>query len=292
MIDLSQIAPDQPVLIAGPTASGKSALALKIAREQGGMIVNADALQVFSNWRVLTARPSQAEEALAPHHLYGHVAGGARYSVGEWLRDVQALVAVENLRPIIVGGTGLYFRALLEGLAEIPAIAPEWRLHSEALLATGGIAALLADLDAQTRARLDTQNPKRVQRAWEVQKHTNRGLADWQDATPAPFMPLNTCFPVVLDTKKPWLLDRINRRFEMMVSSGALEEVRANLPGWDPSLPSAKAIGAPELIAYLQGNMGLDAAIDAAKIATHQYAKRQRTWFRARMKNWQHFDPA
>ena len=292
MFDLTQIRPDQPVLIAGPTASGKSSLALEIAQNQGGMIVNADALQVFSNWRVLTARPPAEEEALAPHRLYGHVSGDALYSVGEWLRDVSSLLQNEAQRPIIVGGTGLYFKALTEGLVEIPAISPQWRVQSESILANTGIAGLPSELDEKTRSRIDIQNPKRVQRAWEVFKETNHGIADWQDATPAPLLALQNCFPIVLDTKKPWLNERIDRRFDMMISAGALEEAKANLPNWNPILPSAKAIGAPELIAYLQGDMELDVAIEAAKIGTHQYAKRQRTWFRKRMKDWHHFDPA
>ncbi|WP_095590705.1 tRNA (adenosine(37)-N6)-dimethylallyltransferase MiaA [Actibacterium ureilyticum] len=281
---------ERPILIAGPTASGKSELALLIAEAQGGVIVNADALQVFDGWRVLTARPPAADEARAPHRLYGHVPFDGDYSVGHWLRDVAPLLKGPE-RPIIVGGTGLYFTALTEGLADIPPTPPAIRAQADALRSAGDLGALLADLDAETRARIDTQNPMRVQRAWEVLKTTGRGLADWQDATPAPLLPLAAAQPLVLMPDRDWLNDRIARRFGMMIDAGALDEARANLPRWDPALLSAKAIGAPELIAHLRGQMTLDAAIEAAVIATRQYAKRQRSWFRARMRDWRALSP-
>ncbi len=285
MPDLTAIPPDRPVLIAGPTASGKSALALRIAETQGGVVVNADAIQVFANWRVLTARPSPQDEARAPHLLYGHVPGNAPYSVGHWLREVAPLLHAST-RPIIVGGTGLYFTALTEGLAEIPAIAPTVRAAAEARLRDGGPGALLADLDPATLARIDRRNPMRVQRAWEVWQGTGRGLADWQDNTPPPLLPLARATPILVDAPKDWLNARIARRFDAMLAAGALEEARANLDRWNPEDLSAKAIGAPELIAHLRGEISLDAAREAATIATRQFAKRQRTWFRARMRAW------
>ncbi|WP_460273855.1 tRNA (adenosine(37)-N6)-dimethylallyltransferase MiaA [Celeribacter sp. ULVN23_4] len=281
------ISPEQPVLIAGPTASGKSALALEIAETQGGVIVNADALQVFENWRVLTARPSVEDETRAPHVLYGHVPVDAQYSVGHWLRDAIPYLSGPE-RPIIVGGTGLYFAALTEGLVEIPETPPHIRAEADQRReAEGGHAGLLAKLDAEdpkTAQKIDRLNPMRVQRAWEVLRATGRGLASWQAETPPPALPLSDCFPIVMDADRDWLNARIARRFEIMLDQGALEETRANLPTWDPALPSAKAIGAPELIAYLRGEMTLLEAKEAATIATRQYAKRQRTWFRARMK--------
>lgn len=282
---LEQISAEQPVLIAGPTASGKSALALAIAAYQGGKIINADALQVFDNWRILTARPSRDEEAAAPHCLYGHVAGDQAYSVGDWLRDLREVMKT-GPRPIIVGGTGLYFSALTEGLVEIPATPDHIRKEAMNLITKGKLQDMLDQLDAATLARIDQRNPMRVQRAWEVLASTGQGLADWQDQTPPPDMPAETCFPIVLGASKDWLTPRINRRFDSMISLGALEEARANLPTWSLTAPSSKAIGAPELIAHLQGSLSLEDAIDAAKIATRQYAKRQRTWFKARMKNW------
>jgi len=285
MYTLPDIDPSRPVLIAGPTASGKSALAMAIARAQGGAIVNADALQVYANWRILSARPDAADEATVPHRLYGHVDARQDYSAGHWLREVADLLDGPE-RPIIVGGTGLYFAALTEGLAEIPATPPAIRADADRLRMAHGVDALLAGIDAATRARIDTQNPRRVQRAWEVQQATGRGLAAWQDTTPPPLLPLAACTALLVEADKDWLNARIARRFDAMLAAGALDEVRANLACWDPTLPSMKAIGAPELVAHLRGEITLDAARAAATVATRQYAKRQRSWFRARMRGW------
>jgi len=286
---LAALSPDQPVLIAGPTASGKSALALEIAEAQGGVIVNADALQVFDNWRVLSARPSTDDESRAPHALYGHVDSTFGYSVGHWLREAVPYLSGPQ-RPIFVGGTGLYFSAITEGLVEIPPTPDDIRATGNARRADeGDHLGLLADLDTEdpeTAQKIDRLNPMRVQRAWEVLRTTGRGLAAWQAMTPPPALALNSAYPIVMDADKDWLNARIARRFQMMLAQGALEEAEANLATWDPSLPSSKAIGAPELIAYLQGKMTLHAAQEAATIATRQFAKRQRTWFRARMKQY------
>ena len=288
--------PDRPVLIAGPTASGKSALALEIAQAQGRVIVNADALQVHASWRILTARPSESDEALVPHLLYGHVARGVDYSVGHWLRDLRALLETHP-NAVIVGGTGLYFTALTEGLADIPPTPPALRARADALLAGGGIEALLATLDAATAARIDRQNPARVQRAWEVLHATGRGLADWQAETGAPVLPLSDATALVMVPDVAWLNDRIATRFAQMVAGGALDEVRAALPYWPDTADGAatplaaplwtRAIGAPELVAHARGYISLPEAIESATTATRQYAKRQRSWFRARMKDWQ-----
>ena len=279
------ISPEQPVLIAGPTASGKSALALEIAERQGGVIVNADALQVFDNWRILSARPSPAEEARAPHQLYGHIPHDAAYSVGHWLREVAPLLRGPE-RVIIVGGTGLYFTALTEGLADIPPTPAPLRAEADALRRQGDLDRMIDTLDDATRARIDIANPMRVQRAWEVQQATGRGLAAWQDATPPPLLPLGSARAIVLDAPKDWLTPRIEARFTQMIANGALDEARANMAQWDPAHLSSKAIGAAELMAHLRGEMTLDEATRAAVIATRQFAKRQRTWFRARMKRW------
>ncbi|WP_085805196.1 tRNA (adenosine(37)-N6)-dimethylallyltransferase MiaA [Roseovarius albus] len=286
MIDISAIPKEKPVLIAGPTASGKSALALRIAQEQGGVIVNADAIQVFDNWRVLTARPSLEDEQQAPHLLYGHIAHDDPYSVGHWLREV-AMVLKSGVRPIITGGTGLYFTALTEGLAEIPPTPSKIREDANKKLSTKGLSAMLADIDDETRSRIDVQNPMRVQRAWEVLQTTGRGLTDWQDNTPPPLLPLQGTIPLLVESEKEWLNNRIEKRFDVMLKQGALEEARENLAVWDPSLLSSRAIGAPELIAHLDGRLTLDQAKERATIATRQFAKRQRTWFRARMSKWQ-----
>ena len=285
-VDLTTISREAPVLIAGPTASGKSALAMELAARDGRTVVNADALQVYSNWRILTARPTVAEEAALSHALYGHIPRDAPYSVGHWLRDVVPLLS----RPVvIVGGTGLYLSALTEGLADIPPTPPQIREQADRLRASEGLAALLAGLDPATAARIDRRNPARVQRAWEVLRATGRGLADWQADTPAPRVPLSSAEPLVIRPDVAWLNARIDRRFDAMIAAGALEEARAELPHWDPARPSARAIGAPELIAHLKGETDLPTAIAAAKLASHQYAKRQRTWFRSRMGGWRAF---
>ena len=286
LIDLNTIPAGRPVLIAGPTASGKSALALRIAQAQGGIIVNADALQVYENWCVLTARPDAADLAAAPHWLYGHVAWDAAYSVGHWLREVAALMAGPRL--IIVGGTGLYFRALTEGLADIPATPAAIRTKADALSLTE----MIATLDPATAKGIDLNNRARVQRAWEVLQATGRGLAAWQAHTPAPLLPLASCTALRMDAPVEWLNTRIARRFDMMLDRGALAEAEANWPRWNPNLPAMKAIGAQELISHLHGELTLTQARDAAIIASRQYAKRQRTWFRARMGDWRGIDPS
>ncbi len=285
METFDNIDPARHVVLAGPTASGKSALALAIARAQGGVVVNADALQVWSCWRVLSARPSPEDEATVPHLLYGHRAPGQDYSVGHWLREVAGLLA-SGQRLIVVGGTGLYLTALTEGLAEIPATPPAVRALADRRRASEGAAALLAELDPETAARIDPLNPARIQRAWEVQRATGRGLAAWQADTPAPLLPLSRAQAIVLMPDRDWLARRIDQRFDRMLDEGVLEEVRAVLPAWDPAALWAKAIGAPELVAHLGGAMTLDAARIAAQAASRQYAKRQRTWFRSRMRAW------
>ena len=288
---IADIPPHQPVLIAGPTASGKSALALHIAQSQGGVIINADALQVYSNWRILTARPTKKEESRAVHALYGHVDGQTHYSVGQWLRDIIPFIT-GDMRPIIVGGTGLYFSALTRGLVDIPAIPSDIQNLCEKRWKTEGISALAEELDDATRARIDLQNPMRVMRAWQVWRHTGKSLIDWQNETPPPLLELKTCSAIVFSTSTDWLNARISQRFDQMVECGALDEARENFDNFLRSSPSGKAIGAAELISHLQGTLTLQEAIEQANIATRQYAKRQRTWFRSNMQKWQIFDPS
>ena len=278
---LESIPAERPVLIAGPTASGKSALALEIAA-RGGVIVNADASQVYGCWRVISARPSAAEEALATHRLYGHLPDDAPYSTGHWLREVETILS-QGKRPIIVGGTGLYFQALTEGLAHIPQTPADTRKHADTI----PLETLIGELDAETAKGIDLANRARVQRAWEVLTSTGRGLAAWQAETPPPLLRLEDCTPIALDVDRDWLAARIQKRFDLMIEGGALEEVRAVEPHYNPTLPAHKAIGVPELIAYLRGTLTLDQAREAAIIATRQYAKRQRTWIRSKMGAWQ-----
>jgi tRNA dimethylallyltransferase len=281
--DIDSISREAPILLAGPTASGKSALAMELAARDGRLIVNADALQVYENWRILTARPSPADEAALPHALYGHVARDALYSVGHWLRDVVPLL---NQPVVIVGGTGLNFNALTRGLAEVPDVPVEIRAEADARLAAEGHLGLLAELDPATAARIDPLNPVRVQRAWEVLRATGRGLASWQSETPPPLLPVAATEALVMMPEVEWLNARIDRRFAEMLDLGALAEARTNLAEWDPGRPSSKAIGGPELIAHLRGELSLEAATIAATLASRQYAKRQRTWFRSNMKAW------
>lgn len=270
-----------PVLIAGPTASGKSALAMRIARENGGVIVNADASQVYDCWRVITARPDKEDEAALPHALYGHVAFDAPYSAGHWLREVVPLLSGPD-RPIITGGTGLYFAALTEGLADIPPIPPAIRHRADRL----SRAAMLDDLDPDTTSGLDPNNRARVQRAWEVQAATGRSIARWQADTPPPPLPLASAIPIFLDADRDWLRDRIAARFDAMLKAGAVEEVAAMLERHDPSLPAFRAIGVPEIVTFLRGQCTLEEARERVTVTTRRFAKRQRTWFRARMQGW------
>ena len=277
--------PARPVLIAGPTASGKSALALRIAQALGGAVVNADALQVWSCWRVLTARPSPEDEAAAPHLLYGHVAPGRAYSVGDWLAEVAGLLK-QNRPLVIAGGTGLYLTALTSGLAVIPPVPPQIRAEGDAWLARGGMSGMVEALDARTRAGLDLRNPARVQRAWEVLRATGRGLADWQAETPPPLVAPEAAQRIVLQMDRDRLARRIARRFDAMLDAGALEEVRHALPLWQPGAQWTRAIGAAELKDHLEGRATLAEARERAIIATRQYAKSQRIWFRNRMRGW------
>jgi len=286
LASLPEIPRDRPVLIAGPTASGKSALALEIVREHGGVIVNADASQVYDCWRVITARPSEQEEREAPHRLYGHVAWDANYSAGHWLREARELLE-GSARPVIVGGTGLYFTALTQGMIDIPAIPPVIRAEASSMT----LDEMQAALDRQTAEMIDMRNRARVQRAWEVLKATGRGLAEWQSMTPPPALALKDCLPLVFDVPKDWLEARMARRFDLMLKLGALDEVALMMDRYDPALPSCRAIGVPELLAHLRGEISLDEARTRTHIATRRFAKRQRTWFRSKMGEWYKVGP-
>jgi len=283
----------RPILIAGPTASGKSALALALARETGGMVINADSQQVHDAWRILTARPGPGDEAAAPHALYGHVPLGSAYSVGRWLGEVATELERARragLRPVIVGGTGLYFRALTRGLAPVPPVPRAVRARLESRLAAEGRAALAASLvarDPETATGLDLANPRRVLRALEVLEATGRGLARWQAETPPPLLPAGAAERMVLAPPRAVLRARADARFDAMLSAGALEEARAVAAlGLPRSAPGMKAVGAPELLSHLAGDITLEAATEAAKAATRAYARRQETWFANQMPDW------
>ena len=275
----------RPILIAGATASGKSALAIKIAKKLGGVIINADAMQVYEGWKILTARPTKQDQRNVSHLLYGHVDNKEAYSVGDWLRQVTPLLD-GNHRPIIVGGTGLYFRALTEGLANIPKIPEEYKKKSSELIQNGKMLDMVADFDEATRSKIDLQNPVRVARAWEVLQATGKSIVSWQADTPPPILNINKCDAILMHSSTHWLNERIKIRFEAMLDNGVLEEITENSQSWDPQLQSSQAIGATQLIEYNLGRISLKKATELAVIASRQYAKRQKTWFRKRMENW------
>lgn len=288
--------PDLPdgcrnVLIAGPTASGKSAVALRIARSTGGIVVNADALQVYDCWQVLTARPSAEDESRAEHALYGHVDYRTRYSVGRWLREVAELLERHAGRVLIfTGGSGLYLTCLVNGMAPIPPVGGETRVACDERLQEGGPKSLLDDLlelDPETAAGLDHDNPARIRRAWEVFMSSGRGLSEWHREIVEPLVDLESALAIVIEMDRDALVERIERRLAIMASGGAIDECRHLRQVWDPSLPASRALGASEFMAHIDGEISLDEALDRASVATRQYAKRQRTWFRNRMgKDW------
>lgn len=278
---------ENAILIAGPTASGKSALAIRLAQEAGGAVVNADSMQVYGVLNLLTARPQAAELEAAPHHLYGHVSPAARYSTGDWLRDVGALFAggaLEGRRPVFVGGTGLYFQALLGGLSRMPDVPDAVRERWRGRLAEEGAEALhrlLGERDHVTAGRLGPTDGQRIVRALEVLDVSGRSITEWQAEKGTPLVDPQTAERIVLDADRDALARRISVRFDRMMAEGAVEEVRQLLAmDLPPSLPAMKAIGVREIAAMLDGTISAEDAAERAKAATRQYAKRQRTWFR------------
>jgi tRNA dimethylallyltransferase len=281
------------ILIAGPTASGKSALALRLAEKLGGTIVNADSMQVYRDLRIVTARPSAGEEARAQHLLHGHVDAAVNYSTGQWLRDVAevlAALAQEGRTAILVGGTGLYFKALTAGLAAVPPIPADIRAQVRARLASEGVRPLYDELrerDPQTAHRLMPNDRSRISRALEVVLATGRSLSDWHCEGLPPLVDANRVAKVFITCERQELVRRIETRFAAMLQAGALDEVRAlKHRQLDPSLPAMKAHGVPWLIRHLDGAISLDEAAAGAVMDTRRYAKRQLTWFRNQMKDW------
>ncbi len=283
----------RPILIAGPTASGKSALAMRLARERGGAVINADSMQVYAELEILSARPSAEEMSGIPHRLYGHVAMAEGYSVGRFVREAERVlkdVEAEGLVPIFVGGTGLYLKALLEGLSPIPAIPPAIREHWRAEADRIGAAKLhrkLADVDPDTAARLAPTDPQRIVRALEVMEATGRPLSAWQQEPGTPLLRAEDAERLVVMPDRSDLHARSDARFDQMMARGALEEARliADLD-LDPALPGMRALGLRPLMAHLNGQMALDAAIEEGKAETRRYIKRQATWINGNMKSW------
>jgi len=285
------------VLIAGPTASGKSALALKLARETGGEIVNADSMQIYADLRVLTAAPSPEELAQAPHHLFGVADAADGWSVGRWLAAAThalAEIAARGRPAILVGGTGLYFRALTHGLADVPPVPESQREISALLYAAQGepeFRDVLATLDPQAEARIEVGDRQRLVRAHAVAVATGKSLTAWQTDT-RPALAAGSWRGVVLEPPRAELYERCDTRLGLMVEHGALDEVAAmEARGLDPSLPALKAVGYRELAAHLRGEMSLDEALEAARQETRRYAKRQMTWFRNQTPDWERVVP-
>jgi len=281
------------VLIAGPTASGKSDLALRIAEVVDGVVVNADSMQVYRDLRILTARPDAADSARAPHRLYGFVAGSDAYSVGRYAQD--ASVALAEIRAqgkvaIFVGGTGLYFRALLEGLSPVPAvddvIRQYWRSEAQRL-GPKALHAILLERDPVLGRRLVPTDPQRIVRALEVLESTGRSLAEWQALPGSPLIEGERCVKLVLSPPRDVIYERCDARFAAMLGAGVLDEV-AELAarGWSSDLPIMRAVGVPPLMAHLAGAITLEEATEAAKTETRNYAKRQATWLRRNMMSW------
>jgi tRNA dimethylallyltransferase len=275
------------VLIAGPTASGKSALALESAQKTGGVIINADSMQVYRDLKIITARPTPQEEAGIPHRLYGHIDAAVNFSAGSWVADaakVLAEVRAQNALPVFVGGSGLYFKALTRGLSAVPPIPPDIREGVRARLEKDGVEALHAELaqrDPQSATRLKPRDRTRIARALEVVEATGRSLTDWHRDGMPPLLPSGEFFALFLAPDRDQLYARIDSRFDAMLESGALGEVAAlaarNL---DPLLPAMKAHGVPVLMRYLKGEITLAEAAATGRAETRHYAKRQFTWFR------------
>lgn len=284
---------NRPILIAGPTASGKSALALRLARERNGVVISIDSMQVYGDLRVITARPTIEEEALAPHRLYGHVDGAVNYSVGRYVEDaVQVLASLRDAgqTPILVGGTGLYFKALTEGLSEIPPVPQDVRDAVRARCEgrdSAELHALLEERDPESASRLRPSDRLRIMRALEVQAATGRSIRSYHDEKiPGPLADADA-IKLFLAPDRAVLRARIDARFQEMMGQGALDEVaRLMARGLDPMLPVMRAHGVPGLIAHLRGELSLEEAIMRAQNDTRAYAKRQFTWFRNSMPGW------
>ncbi len=279
-------------LIGGATAGGKSALALRLARSLGGEIVNADSMQIYGDLRILTARPSPDEESAAPHHLFGVADAAEAWSVGRWMRaadGVLAAIAARGRPAIIVGGTGLYFRALTVGLADIPAVPPSVRVLSQGLFDDLGEAAFrqrLAGLDSVAVARIAPGDRQRLTRAHEVFRATGRPLTAWQGEA-RPRLPPGAWRGIVVEPPRALLYRRCDDRLQTMIEAGALAEVeRLAARGLDPQLPAMKALGVAPFAAHLRGETSLDAALNQARLDTRHYAKRQMTWFRHQTPDW------
>jgi len=287
------------ILIAGPTASGKSALALDLAKTLNGVVINADSMQLYKDLRLVSARPSPAEEAMVPHRLYGVLSAETAFSTGAWLRLAGSELETawkEGRLPILVGGTGLYFKGLTEGFAAMPDIPEDIRGKARALADREGVDGLKAALtelgDSGVAGTLE--DPQRLARALEVLMATGKSLAGWQQEHQAPpLLPPGRCARLVLAPPRPWLHARIAQRAELMLAEEGLSEVRRLLArALSDKLPAMRAIGVPEIRDFLAGSADYAETLHRLTVATRQYAKRQETWFRNQMSDWQRLDPS
>jgi tRNA dimethylallyltransferase len=286
------------VLIAGPTASGKSALALELALATGGVVINADSMQVYGDLHIITARPTHGEEARVPHRLYGHVDAAVSFSAGAWVSDAAKALEeakAEGRQPIFIGGTGLYFKALTAGLSVVPPIPAEVREDVRARLERNGVEALHAELarrDPRAAERLNLRDRTRIARALEVVEATGRSLLDWHHEGQPPLLPRDSFRAVFLAPERDELYGRIDARFEAMLEAGALKEVeRLAARNLDPLLPAMKAHGVPALIRHLRGELSLEQAATIGRADTRHYAKRQFTWFRHQLPEFEWVKP-
>jgi tRNA dimethylallyltransferase len=294
----SHLENNNAVLIAGPTASGKSALALELAAATGGVIINADSMQVYRDLKVITARPTTEEEARAPHRLYGEVDAAINFSAGAWLAEAAAILAearAQNRLPIFTGGSGLYFKALTHGLSAVPPIPAAIREGVRARLERDGVEELHAELaqrDPASAERLEPRDRTRIARALEVVEATGRSLTDWHRDGLPPLLPPGSFRALFLDPERDELYARIDARFDAMLAAGALEEV-ASLAArqLDPLLPAMKAHAVPALIRHLRGEITLDEAAVIGRGDTRHYAKRQFTWFRHQLPEFEWVKP-
>ena len=280
----------QPILITGCTGIGKSSLAIELAKLEDSKIINADSMQVYSSWNILSSRPSNHDISKVPHRLYGYINHDTDYNVGKWIIDVEKELFSDNLRPIIVGGTGLYFKTLLKGLSQLPKISKNTRSISNYLINKNPdlIKKILFKYDFNTFNNIDIKNLRRLQRAYEVFTETGNGLSFWKNKDLKPLLSFSNCKAFVLNGDVNFINKRINERFDKMLDLGVIDEVNNVFSIFkDDRSPASKALGAKQIYSFLKKRNSLKDAVEEAKMKTRQYAKKQRTWFRNQFEQWE-----
>ena len=280
----------QPILITGCTGIGKSSLAIELAKLEDSKIINADSMQVYSSWNILSSRPTKNDVNEVSHRLYGHINHDANYSVGKWIKDVENELFSDGLRPIIVGGTGLYFKTLLKGLSDLPEISKETRKISNNLIKNNPdlIKRILFKYDFNTFNNIDIKNLRRLQRAYEVFTETGNGLNFWKNNDLKPLLSFSNCKAFVLNAEVNFINKRIDERFDKMLDLGVIDEVNNVFTLFkDQNFPASKALGAKQIFSFIKKKNTLSEAVNEAKLKTRQYAKKQRTWFRNQFNKWE-----